>query len=146
MVYLRLWAEQLDCPILSVNYSLAPEAPYPRALDECFYAFCWAAENRMLLGCRPDARIVICGDSAGGNLGLGVCQRAIYFSLNAQPAGILVAYAPTLVAPVPSPSRMLSLCDPLLPMGIMLSCIAGMFTTLLAEITHKQMLVQGFLE
>lgn len=37
-------------PILSVDYSLSPEAPFPRALEECFYAYCWALHNSHLLG------------------------------------------------------------------------------------------------
>ncbi|KOB68682.1 putative hormone-sensitive lipase, partial [Operophtera brumata] len=36
--YLREWAAKLNVPILSVDYSLAPQAPFPRALDEVLYA------------------------------------------------------------------------------------------------------------
>ena len=43
--YLHQWANQLDCPILSVDYSLAPEAAYPRALEEVFYCYCWMMDN-----------------------------------------------------------------------------------------------------
>lgn len=48
--YLRDWAKDLDVPILCVDYSLAPEAPYPRALEEVLYAYCWAKKNSSLLG------------------------------------------------------------------------------------------------
>lgn len=48
--YLRSWSQDLNAPILSVDYSLAPEAPFPRALEECFYAYCWAIKNHNLLG------------------------------------------------------------------------------------------------
>lgn len=48
--YLRGWARELGAPILSVDYALAPEAPFPRALEECFYAYCWALRNCRLLG------------------------------------------------------------------------------------------------
>ncbi|VUZ56771.1 unnamed protein product [Hymenolepis diminuta] len=125
-VYIRPWAEKLDCPIISLNYSLAPECPYPRALDECFHAMCWVMANRERLGARPDAQVVICGDSAGGNLSLGVCLRAAALGLKAEasrPGGALIAYAPAMLAYVPSPSRMLSICDPLLPIGIISRCI-----------------------
>ena len=84
--------------------------------------------NRERLGGRPDARVVVCGDSAGGNLTLGVCLRAAALGLRAdtaRPVGALIAYAPTVVAYVPSPSRMLSICDPLLPLGVILRCIIG---------------------
>ena len=43
--YLHQWAEKLGCPILSVDYSLAPEAAYPRALEEVFYSYCWMMNN-----------------------------------------------------------------------------------------------------
>ncbi|VDM25842.1 unnamed protein product [Hydatigera taeniaeformis] len=129
LVYVRPWAEKLECPIISLNYSLAPESPYPRALDECFHAVCWVMANRERLGARPDARVVVCGDSAGGNLSLGVCLRAAALGLRsdvARPAGALIAYAPAILAYVPSPSRMLSICDPLLPIGVISRCIMGM--------------------
>lgn len=48
--YLKSWAQELGAPILSIDYSLAPEAPFPRALEECFYAYCWALKNCRLLG------------------------------------------------------------------------------------------------
>ncbi|KAG7254543.1 hypothetical protein CRUP_015546, partial [Coryphaenoides rupestris] len=47
--YLKSWSQDLGVPILSVDYSLAPEAPFPRALEECFYAYCWAIKNHHLL-------------------------------------------------------------------------------------------------
>ncbi|XP_037831734.1 lipase, hormone-sensitive a [Kryptolebias marmoratus] len=43
--YLRTWSKELGVPVLSVDYSLSPEAPFPRALEECFYAYCWALNN-----------------------------------------------------------------------------------------------------
>ncbi|XP_059939391.1 hormone-sensitive lipase isoform X4 [Mesoplodon densirostris] len=48
--YLKSWAQELGAPILSIDYSLAPEAPFPRALEECFYAYCWAVKHCALLG------------------------------------------------------------------------------------------------
>lgn len=48
--YLKSWSQDLGVPILSVDYSLAPDAPFPRALEECFYAYCWALRNHHLLG------------------------------------------------------------------------------------------------
>ncbi|KAL7381784.1 hypothetical protein ABVT39_011252 [Epinephelus coioides] len=48
--YLRNWSKELNVPVLSVDYSLSPEAPFPRALEECFYAYCWALNNCHLLG------------------------------------------------------------------------------------------------
>jgi len=50
LVYLKSFAKGVGAPIISVDYSLAPEAPYPRALHEAFYAYLWALENAHLLG------------------------------------------------------------------------------------------------
>ncbi|CAH8548755.1 unnamed protein product [Schistosoma rodhaini] len=121
--FLRIWAEQLNCPIIAVDYSLSPEAPYPRALEECYYAYCWITLNRENLGCTSDAKIVLAGDSAGGNLALGVCMRAVRDRLLNKPSGIFLAYTPVLVSFTPSPSRLLSLCDPLLPIGVLSKCL-----------------------
>jgi acetyl esterase/lipase len=53
------------CRALAVNYRLAPEFPFPAALSDCFSAYCWLLAN----GISPQ-KIVIAGDSAGGNLAL----------------------------------------------------------------------------
>ena len=47
---LRQWSADLDCPIFAVDYSLAPEAPFPAAFEECFYAYVWALKNSHFLG------------------------------------------------------------------------------------------------
>jgi acetyl esterase len=53
--------------VLSVDYALAPEHPFPRALDECLAVARWAHDRAEVLGLRAGA-IAIGGDSAGGNL------------------------------------------------------------------------------
>ncbi|GFN86132.1 hormone-sensitive lipase [Plakobranchus ocellatus] len=58
-VYLRDWAVSTGCPILSVDYSLAPQAPFPRALEECFYAYAWAVQNCEQLGLAEQTYIQI---------------------------------------------------------------------------------------
>lgn len=53
--------------VIWVEYRLAPEAPYPAALDDTLAAWRWVQDNHRELGADP-ARISIGGDSAGGNL------------------------------------------------------------------------------
>ena len=63
-MYLRYWAKELQIPILSIDYSLAPTAPYPQAVKEVYYAYLWALNNFDKLGTSGE-KIVFSGDSAG---------------------------------------------------------------------------------
>ncbi|XP_006103661.1 hormone-sensitive lipase isoform X1 [Myotis lucifugus] len=121
--YLKTWAQELGVPILSIDYSLAPEAPFPRALEECFYAYCWAIKNCALLGSTGE-RICLAGDSAGGNLCFTVSLRAAAYGVRV-PDGIMAAYPATMLQPTASPSRLLSLMDPLLPLSVLSKCVSA---------------------
>ncbi|XP_041981178.1 hormone-sensitive lipase isoform X2 [Aricia agestis] len=119
--YLRDWASKLNMPILSIDYSLAPQAPFPRALEEVYYAYCWMVNNFKLIG-TTGKRIVFAGDSAGANLIAG-CTLKILTSDLRPPDGLFMAYAPLLISFIPSPARLLCLMDPLLPFGFMMRCL-----------------------
>ncbi|XP_014472103.1 PREDICTED: hormone-sensitive lipase isoform X2 [Dinoponera quadriceps] len=127
-VYLRSWAVKLGVPILSIDYSLAPEAPYPRALEEVLYAYAWALKHANTLLGSTVKKVILVGDSAGGNLNLGVTLKCIQLNIR-KPDGMFLAYAPVLVEFVPSPSRMLCFTDPLLPFGFMLRCLKAYVAT-----------------
>lgn len=119
--YLRDWAKHLNVPIVSIDYSLAPEAPFPRAHEEVFYAYCWVLKNHNFLGSTGE-KILTVGDSAGANLLLSCTLKCINTGVP-PPHGILAAYVPTLIKFVPSPSRLLCMMDPLLPFGFLMRCL-----------------------
>lgn len=62
-------ARQLDLPVVSVEYRLAPESPWPAAPDDGEAAARWIAANGTAFG-RQFTGLVLSGDSAGGNLAL----------------------------------------------------------------------------
>ncbi|XP_005093044.1 hormone-sensitive lipase [Aplysia californica] len=122
-VYLRHWAVSLGTPILSIDYSLAPELPFPRALEDCFYAYAWAVRECLQLGSTGE-KIILVGDSAGGNLAISTAMRAASFGIR-RPDGIVAAYPCTLIKYTPSPARLISLLDPILPLGLVSRCLAA---------------------
>ena len=116
--YLMIWAVKLDSPILSIDYSLAPEAPFPRAIEEIFFAYCWSLNNAKLLGSTGE-NIVFVGDSAGGNLVTSCLIRCIEMEVP-KPKGILIVYGIFNHIFKITPSRFLTMIDVFLPYA---SCV-----------------------
>ena len=65
-------ARKANVKIISIDYSLAPEFPFPKALNECYAVVKYAKEHPDEFGIDPD-RMAIGGQSAGGNLSAGIC-------------------------------------------------------------------------
>lgn len=61
--------------VVSVDYRLAPEHVFPAALDDAYAATRWVAQHAKELLCDAQ-QLMVAGDSAGGNLAIGVCLRA----------------------------------------------------------------------
>jgi acetyl esterase len=71
----RFYCKHADAVVIAVDYRLAPEHPFPAAVDDAYAAVEWAVEHaREVSG--DSRRIAVTGDSAGGNLAAVVCQLA----------------------------------------------------------------------
>ena len=64
-------AEQEEVAVAACDYRLAPEHPYPAALDDTVKFYDWAKQRY------PGARIILAGDSAGGNLAVAAALRLL---------------------------------------------------------------------
>lgn len=85
-------ARQLDLPVVSVEYRLAPEHKWPAAPDDAEAAARWVAENGAALGLEIDG-LVLAGDSAGGTLTL-VTALALRDSPAAVPLRLMIPIYP----------------------------------------------------
>nr|CCA17643.1 hormonesensitive lipase putative [Albugo laibachii Nc14] len=110
-----MWAAQVGAVIVYVDYGLTPETQFPVPLQQCFQAYKWLVNGG--LGFSPD-RVVLFGESAGGNLAAACCIKCIQENLQL-PAGMTLMYPALSMHLSPSPSRFLHQSDPVLPRGIM---------------------------
>jgi len=71
----RFLCRHVNCVVLSVDYRLAPEHVFPAAVEDSFEAVEWAVAHAGELGSDP-RRVLVGGDSAGGNLAAVVAQMS----------------------------------------------------------------------
>ena len=71
----RSYAVEMDCVVISVDYRLAPETPFPGPVEDCYAALLWLHAAADELGIDA-SRIMVAGESAGAGLAAALCQLA----------------------------------------------------------------------
>lgn len=120
--YTRKWANALQVPVFSIDYRKAKDHPYPCGLDDCWQAYNWIVNFVGRYFNIVPKKIILAGDSAGGNLALGVALLCIKYKVRI-PDGILLAY-PVLDLNFEryTPSMMIPLEDIILPHTFLQLC------------------------
>jgi acetyl esterase len=99
----RELANSANVVVVSVEYKLAPENPYPAGLDDCESVTRWALDNASRFDLEP-SQVYVCGESAGGTLATAVALR-LRDAGDRSVAGQVLIYPCTDGAGVDYPSR-----------------------------------------
>lgn len=90
--FMQMLADRVNIKVINIDYSLSPEAQFPKAMNECYAVIEYAKAHADELGIDPE-HIAIGGHSAGGNISAAVCLKdgaANKLGLR----GLIVDYAP----------------------------------------------------
>lgn len=90
--YLRKWAKMLpNTAIFSIDYRLSPQFVYPDPVDDIWQGYYWIlTQCESQLGIKPE-KILLAGDSAGGNFAMVLALRALHSNVR-MPDGIILGY------------------------------------------------------
>ncbi|CAD8122034.1 unnamed protein product [Paramecium sonneborni] len=120
--YTREWSINLNVPIFSIDYSLAPQYPYPIPLDDCWQAYNWILNySEKIFGIIPN-KIIVTGDSAGGNLATALVGLTIKYKQQI-PNGLILNYPAVDIRFQYTPSYLKSINDKILSHTILGICI-----------------------
>lgn len=84
------YANEVGCKLLFVEYRLAHNTPYPTPEDDCILMYKYLIYNAKTLGVSAE-KIIVAGDSAGGNLALGVFYNAVNEKIT-KPHALMLVY------------------------------------------------------
>jgi len=94
-------AKVAQCPIVSVDYRLAPQHKFPAGLEDCISTYEWALQNAESYGA-PAGRAAIGGDSMGGNFSAIIAQESTRRGMSKPDLQLLLYPATDLVTEFPS--------------------------------------------
>lgn len=132
-VYLRKWSKNNNIPVIMLAYTLSPEAEYPEALNDCWQSYLWIIENmKSWLGIAPK-KVLISGDSAGGNLATSIVALSIIKKVRI-PDAIVMCYPALIFAEtIFTPSRINMWDDKILTSLMKECCQTAYWSDLVAE-------------
>jgi hormone-sensitive lipase len=118
-VYLNQWVNKLNVVHFSIDYKLAPENQYPDGLNDCWQSYLWIMNYcESVLGIK-NQKVIVVGDSAGGNLALALTLRCIRAGIKAPDGCLLIYPCLSVDAKSSSPSYLGSIGDHMLPTGLL---------------------------
>ena len=75
--FLRDWVNQLNIPIIGINYGLSPKHKYPYGINDCYQAYRWIINHcEDVIGIKPK-KLILAGDSSGGSFVLSLTYLLI---------------------------------------------------------------------
>lgn len=86
----KWYAEKANCRVVFPDYRLAPKYKFPVPVEDCYHACTWVLDHAGELAIDPD-RIILTGDSAGGNLAASV-TLVLRDRLQISPRGVMLIY------------------------------------------------------
>jgi len=120
--YTRKWANELGVPIISIDYRMPPEHPFPQAPHDCLTVYRFLLEHlHHYLNIKPTS-IYLAGDSAGGSLACVLTGMILKEKLPI-PNGLYLTYPATDLRHVFSLSKLYAITDPLLWPSMLLLCL-----------------------
>ena len=128
----------LGADVLTPDYRVAPEHPFPAALEDAVYAYKWLLNEKKY----DPSRIVVAGDSAGGGLALALCLYAKDHALPL-PAGIITMSPWTDVTLSVRPTKRIT---PSIPCSEIRRKICSTSAAILGTRTRKTRISPRFLE
>ena len=122
--YTRKWAKSLKIPVFSIDYSVAPQETFPKALNEVYIAYKYIISRLSKCSNINPKKIILAGDSAGGNL---VCSlMAIILKEGIKvPHAILLAYPAVDLRKQFTPSKVNSFNHPILQPSLLNLCLSS---------------------
>ena len=89
----KWYAEMAKCKVVFTDYRLLPKNKYPVAVEDCYCTYRWILDRADMLGINKD-KIIVAGDSAGGNLAAAVTLM-LWDRIQIAPLGAMMIYPVT---------------------------------------------------